>query len=175
MARTVLIVDDDETLLGSLERALRRDGFRVLVATDAALGLVHAIGHRIDVAVIDLRLPGSSGIDLIRQLKRSRPAIKAVLLSGYLSAIDAFEAARAGADLVVSKPVTARELMRRVDDGMPTSASTWDDTPTLARAEWNHVHGVLADCNNNVSMAARKLVTYRSTLRRILARKAPKR
>jgi len=119
---------------------------------------------------VDLRLGNASGIDLIRELKRDLPDLMVVLCSGYLSVAAAVAAVRAGADIVVFKPITFREILQRIEES--TEEPDLEDTPTLARAEWEHIMRVLADCNGNVSMAARRLGIYRSSLQRRLRKYA---
>ena len=128
-----------------------------------------------DLAIIDLRLGTSSGLELIRQLKHVQPECTIVLCSGYLSVAAAVAGVHAGADIVVFKPITFREILHSLDKHEQDTLPDLDDTPTLARAEWEHIMRVLADCNGNVSMAARKLGIYRSSLQRRLRKFAPRR
>lgn len=168
----VLVVDDDERLLASWKRSVGRQR-ELLVASDREEALRLATEQLPDLAVVDLRLGGESGIDVIRELKRVHPPIQIALCSGYLSVATAVVAVRAGADVVLFKPVSFKDLLRRfkaADDDPPDL----DDTPTLARAEWEHISRVLADCNGNVSMAARRLGIYRTSLQRRLRKYAPR-
>jgi two-component system response regulator RegA len=166
----VLVVDDDERILGSWKRAARERN--VVTAIDAATARQLAMTERPDLAIVDLRLGNTSGIDLIRELKRDLPDLMVVLCSGYLSVAAAVAAVRAGADIVVFKPITFREILQRIEES--AEEPDLEDTPTLARAEWEHIMRVLADCNGNVSMAARRLGIYRSSLQRRLRKYAPR-
>ncbi len=166
----ILVVDDDEQVLRLWKRAAR--GHNVFTATNAATGRQLASAEGPDLAIVDLRLGGTSGVDLIRELKRDLPDLVAVLCSGYLSVATAVAAVRAGADLVVFKPVTFHEILRQLETS--SDEPDLEDTPTLARAEWEHIMRVLADCNDNVSMAARRLGIYRSSLQRRLRKYAPR-
>lgn len=166
----VLVVDDDERILGSWKRAARERN--VVTAIDATTARQLANAERPDLAIVDLRLGNASGIDLIRELKRDLPDLLVVLCSGYLSVAAAVAAVRAGADIVVFKPITFREILQRIEEN--SEEPDLDDTPTLARAEWEHIMRVLADCNGNVSMAARRLGIYRSSLQRRLRKYAPR-
>jgi len=166
----ILVVDDDEQVLRLWKRTAR--GHNVFTATDAATARQLANAEGPDLAIVDLRLGGASGVDLIRELKRDLPDLVVVLYSGYLSVATAVAAVRAGADLVVFKPVTFHEILQRLET--TSDEPGLEDTPTLARAEWEHITRVLADCNGNVSMAARRLGIYRSSLQRRLRKYAPR-
>ena len=170
--RSILAVDDDEHILAGYRRGFGRD--RTVFATAdlvAARKFVREEGC--DLAVVDLRLNGDSGITLTRELKRDHPELLVALCSGYLSVEIAVAAVHAGADAVLFKPITAREIIRRVEQGAELEPDL-EETPTLARAEWEHITRVLADCNGNVSAAARRLGIYRSSLQRRLRKFAPR-
>ena len=172
--RNVLVVDDDETLLNSWRRTISRER-HVATASDPVTARALAENQGFDLAIIDLRLGASSGIELIRQLKRDKNAeIFIVLCSGYLSVATAVAGVRAGADIVVFKPITFREILANIDKHDQDAVPDLNDTPTLARAEWEHIMRVLADCNGNVSQAAKRLGIYRSSLQRRLRKFAPR-
>lgn len=166
----MLVVDDDERLLAAYERGLGRER-TVLVARDSRHALALARHMHPDLAIVDLQLGAESGIDLIRALKADHPELCAILVSGYSSVESTIRAIRAGADDVIAKPVTHGELLARL--GSESDAEHPIETPTLAQAQWEHVQRVLADCGGNVSLAARRLGMYRSTLQRLLRRHAP--
>jgi two-component system response regulator RegA len=172
--RNVLVVDDDETLLASWRRTISRER-TCMTARDveAARHLVEK--QPFDLAIIDLRIGSGSGIDLIRTLRVEQPSVSIVLCSGYLSVAAAVAGVQAGADSVVFKPITFREILQHLDRPDHSTRAELHDTPTLARAEWEHIMRVLADCNGNVSMAARRLGIYRSSLQRRLRKFAPRR
>lgn len=168
--RNVLVVDDDEGLLASWARTIGRER-TVRTASEAAIARKLAEEYGFDLAIVDMRLRAGSGLELIKHLRRSHGSSSIVLCSGYLSVEAAVAGVRAGADLVVFKPVTFKEILRRLEE--PDEPPELDDTPTLARAEWEHIMRVLADCNGNISMAARRLGIYRSSLQRRLRKFAP--
>ena len=172
MIRTVLAVDDDEQILGGYRRGFGKER-TVLTTADPATARQIARRERCDLAIVDLRLRGESGISLTRDLKADVPEMLIVLCSGYLSVEVAVAAVHAGADAVLFKPITPRDILRRVEEG-PVLEPDLEDTPTLARAEWEHITRVLADCNGNISLAARRLGIYRSSLQRRLRKFAPR-
>ncbi len=171
--RTVLVVDDDDTLLTAWRRTIGRE-YTIATARDAATAGQLVGRQAFDLAIIDLRLGGHSGIELIQLLKRETPNTLIVLCSGYLSVGATVAGVRAGADIVVFKPITFKEILRNIDEHDKNVVPDVDETPTLARAEWEHIMRVLADCNGNVSEAARRLGIYRSSLQRRLRKFAPR-
>ncbi|MEO8699394.1 MAG: response regulator [Kofleriaceae bacterium] len=168
---SVLVVDDDSKLL----RACRRiAGWNVFTADTFETARAIASTEHPDLAIVDLRLGSESGIDLVRELKRDHPQLVIVLCSGYLSVSTAVSAVRAGADHVLFKPVTFQEIVKRVEEEADDEPEAdRDETPTLARAEWEHIMRVLADCDGNITVAARRLGIYRSSLQRRLRKYAP--
>ena len=81
--RTLLLVDDEENILSSLKRLLRRDGYDVLTALGAAQGLELLASHPVDVIVSDQRMPGMSGVEFLRRVKTLHPETVRLVLSGY--------------------------------------------------------------------------------------------
>jgi len=167
----VLVVDDDERLLSAWKRSIGRER-HAMTATDLATALEQAKTRRPDLAIVDLRLGPSSGIEVTRELRREYPDIKIALCSGYLSVATAVAGVRAGADVVVFKPITFKEILRALEDN--DAEPPPDETPTLERAQWEHIMRVLADSDGNVSVAARRLGIYRSSLQRRLRKFAPR-
>ncbi len=172
-ARTVLLVDDDDALCTALARALVRRGLRVAVARDgaAALGVVRA--ERPDYAVVDLRLPDRSGLQLLAQIRVAHPPTRVVMLTGHGSIATAVEAIKLGAVHYLTKPADADEIVAalhrdRPDDGVPVSARPMSP----GRLEWEHINRVLLDCDGNISATARALSLHRRTLQRKLAKHA---
>lgn len=170
---SVLVVDDDEAVLASWKRAITRER-TCAIAKDASTAIELAQSQPFDLAIADLRLGTESGIDVIRAIKKHSPETLIVLCSGYLSVAAAVSGMHAGAEIVVFKPITFREILHHIERHDNDDLPELNDTPTLARAEWEHIMRVMADCNGNVSMAARRLGIYRSSLQRRLRKFAPR-
>jgi two-component system response regulator RegA len=167
----VLLVDDDELWVRACERGFRGMGYTVRAATSVAGALVAAREQSPDLVVADVRLGGECGIDLIEPLRQAHPDCTIALVSAYLSVALAAVAVRKGAHLVLFKPVHPTEIVRRLPQLDADDATCV--TPTLARAEWEHIQRVLLDCNGNVSEAARRLGILRQSLQRRLRKHAP--
>jgi two-component system response regulator RegA len=168
---TVLVVDDDAAIITSWRRgagsertvhdAKDEDGVRTLIAK-----------HTFDLAIVDLRIGPTSGIDVVRVLRDHSAELPIALCSGYLSIDVTVAAVHAGADIIAFKPITFREVLQRLEED--AAEAEIEETPTLARAEWEHIMRVLADCEGNVLAAARRLGIYRSSLQRRLRKYAPR-
>ena len=170
---TLLLVDDDGVYRERLAKAMTARGYEVRTAADAEAAVALAEAESPELAVLDLRMPGESGLDLLRRLKAIDPTTKILMLTGYGSIATALEAVRLGAVHYLTKPVDVDEILAAFDrDGAP--AETLDtETPSLARVEWEHLQRVLNDCEGNLSEAARRLGMHRRSLQRKADRKRP--
>jgi len=168
---SLLVIDDDEVFRSRLVLALRARDYEVRAASDAATALEMAAAETPERAIVDLRIPGPSGLDLVRSLKALDPATQIVVLTGYGSIATAIEAVRLGARDYLTKPVDVDRIVAALEgssDGHGVEDS--EETPSLARVEWEHIQRVLSDCEGNVSEAARRLGVHRRSLQRKLAK-----
>lgn len=168
---SVLIVDDDEAFRSRLALALRARNFEVREASDALIAVDLARAETPERAIVDLRMPGPSGLDLIKSLKALDPSTAIVVLTGYGSIATAIEAVRLGARDYLTKPVDVDRIVAAFEGPAGRGSGTaLEDTPSLARVEWEHIQRVLSDCDGNVSEAARRLGVHRRSLQRKLSR-----
>lgn len=174
--KSILIVDDNEVLRVQLSRAFKRRGYHPHTARDYDEAASVARELRPDLAVIDLRMPGKSGLDLLIELKRISNSTRVVVLTGFGSISTAVDAMRLGAANYVSKPADADDILAafaRANAPVGVLLPDPHDAPSLARAEWEHIHRILTDCGGNVSEAARRLGIHRRSLQRKLKKRAP--
>jgi two-component system response regulator RegA len=175
-APSLLIVDDDGTLRERLARAFRTRGYEVQTAASYAEALAHAKDDSPELAVVDLRMPGPSGLELIRDLKALDPETRVVVLTGYGSIATTIDAMRLGAVYYLQKPADADDILAAFARGdVPPfdSGSVEFSVPSLDRVKWEHINLVLRDCRDNISEAARRLRMHRRTLQRILQKHPP--
>lgn len=176
-ATSILVVDDDRVLRESLCRAFARRGFEVRGAADYDEAVVSASQKPPELAVVDLRMPGGSGLDLVRVLRAQDAAMRIVVLTGYGSIATAVEALRLGATNFLPKPADADDILNAFaegEGGTQPSAGDSHSVPSLARVEWEHIHRVLSDCAGNISEAARRLGMHRRSLQRKLQKRPPR-
>jgi two-component system response regulator RegA len=168
----ILVVDDDKTFCQILATSLRRRGHEVLVAHNGQEALEEVRAWSPSRVVTDLRMPGGSGISLVRSLNAEFPRVRVVVLTGFGSIASAVEAVKLGAVQYLTKPVSAEDVLRAFDDTSPLSADPQSapQVTSLDVVEWEHLSRVLAECAGNVSEAARRLNMHRRTLQRKLAR-----
>ncbi len=173
---SILIVDDDRFFRERLARAFRDRGFDVRTAADYDEAVRHAGEDSPEMAVVDLRMPGRSGLELVRDLHEIDPHTRVLVLTGYGSIATAIEALRLGAMNYLQKPADVDDILAAFEKGdAPPLSTTETDyvAPSLARAEWEHINRVLTDCGGNVSEAARRLGIHRRSLQRKLQKFPP--
>ena len=175
----ILLVDDDATFRTRLSRALASRGFETHEADSAEKAVEVAKEVRPSRAIVDLRMPGKSGIELISDLFTLDSEMQIVVLTGYGSIATAVEAVRRGAIDYLSKPVDTEQILASFDrdtggEPSPAEKSVQNEVPpTLARVEYEHIQRVLADCAGNISEAARRLGIHRRSLQRKLSKLPP--
>ena len=167
----ILIVDDDESFRNALRSAFLRRGYEVSLAAAPAEVDAGLREGAPDYAVVDLRMPGGSGLDVVRKLRTLPRAPQVVVLTGYGTIGTAVEAMRLGASNYLNKPADADEIEAALQGKRPPPM---DDVPSLDRQEWEYLNRILADCNGNISEAARRLRMHRRTLQRKLQKHPPK-
>lgn len=169
----LLLVDDDEVLRSRLARAFRDRGYAVHEAADASGAMAAVAAGGVGWAVVDLRLPDGSGLDVVRALHAAAPEAPVVVLTGYGSIATALEAVKLGATHYLTKPANVDDVLAGfARAGAPAAAPVEapDEVPSLERVEWEHINRVLADSGGNISEAARRLGLHRRSLQRKLAK-----
>jgi two-component system, response regulator RegA len=175
-ASSILLVDDTFVLRERLSMAMQQRGFRVETAGNFEEAIEVFRKRPTELAVLDLRMPGKSGLELLRKLLQIEPETRIIILSGFGSIPASIDAVRAGAVNFLSKPADADDIlsafMRGDEPSVPDGAVAFP-APSLARNEWEHIHRVLSDCGGNISEAARRLGIHRRSLQRKLRKRAP--
>jgi len=173
---TVLVVDDDDVFRERLARALRERGFDVRTADGHEAALQTAREDPPEMAILDLRMPGPSGLEVMRDLLEIEPATRCVMLTGYGSISNAVDAVKLGAVDYVQKPASVAQILAAFERADKPALEPTSDyaAPTLARVEWEHIQRVLSDTGGNISEASRRLGIHRRSLQRKLYKYAPK-
>jgi two-component system response regulator RegA len=171
---SLLIVDDDPTFRRVLARAMTGRGYAVTEAPDVAHALASAQREPPRFAVIDLRMPGPSGLELVKALKALDADVRMVVLTGYASIATAIEAIKAGATHYLAKPARAEEIIAAFDRTEPDPQVEVSATRLpVHTVEWEYIQRVLAENEGNIHATARALGMHRRTLQRKLAKRPP--
>ncbi|MFQ5470662.1 MAG: response regulator transcription factor [Gammaproteobacteria bacterium] len=162
---SLLLVDDDKVFCQILSQALRKRGYEVRVANDVPKGIELAEKNPPEYAVIDLKMPGPSGLELVKYLNQIDENTRIVVLTGYASIATAVEAVKLGATHYLTKPADGDEIIAALnktqgDESMPVA----DNPMSIDRLEWEYLQKILTDCEGNISAAARRLGMHRRTL-----------
>jgi len=169
---TLLLVDDDDVFRRVLARALERRGYLVTAAGSAEEAYALASNNPPEYAVVDLKMPGDSGLVLIEKLAALEAGTRIVMLTGYASIATAVEAIKLGATHYLAKPADADEIVAALQrTGGDASTPVADAPLSVDRLEWEHIQKVLAENEGNVSATARALKMHRRTLQRKLGKK----
>jgi two-component system, response regulator RegA len=171
-ALTVMVVDDDRVFCAARPTPLRRRGHQTVVAHDYDEALAEAEAWSPERAIVDLRMPGRGGLELVASLRERLPKLRMVVLTGYGSIATAVEAIKLGAVHYLTKPAEVDEILAAFDRTEPVVLDAPPPTKAtpLDELEWEHLQRVLTDCNGNISEAARRLGLHRRSLQRKLAR-----
>lgn len=152
---TLLLVDDEPSILSSLKRLLRADGYRILTANSGQQGLDVLAEHPVDVIVSDQRMPGMTGVEFLRAVRQSYPDTVRLVLSGFTELQTVTDAVNAGAIYkFLTKP--------------------WDDGQLRAHVQEAVSYGAMANENRlltlQVHTANQKLAAVNRRLESVLAR-----
>lgn len=173
---SILIVDDEDSSRERLVSAFVKRRFLVYAATNYNETIALIKSKEPDMAVVDLKMPGKSGLEVIKDGLVAHPKLKVVVLTGYGSIATAIDAVRLGALFYLPKPADVGDILnaftREPETTIPHSPQDFE-APSLARTEWEHINRIMADCDGNISETARRLGIHRRTLQRKLYRYPP--
>ena len=133
----ILLIEDDPGIADTVRQVLAEEGYDVVVRRRGDEGLAHAAGENVNVVITDLRLPGLSGLDLIRRLRAVQPRLPVILMTAFGTADTAIEATKFGAYDYLLKPFAMPQLIelvrRAVDSNRLMSGSVGLGEPGMAR------------------------------------------
>ena len=128
---SILVVDDDSSIRESLERGLRLSGYEVTTSADATEALQSITDHSPDAIVLDVNMPGLSGIELCRRIRSAGLDMPICILSAQGDVDDRVEGLRAGGDDYLVKPFALEELRLRLEALLRRSGTAPKDNSVL--------------------------------------------
>jgi DNA-binding NtrC family response regulator len=118
----VLLVDDEERFLETTSRLLARKGYTVSVASGGADALEILESCSIQVAILDVRMPGIGGIQVLKMIKREYPLVEVIMLTGHATVDAAVDGLKFGAADYLMKPADIDELKLKIDEALEKRA-----------------------------------------------------
>lgn len=167
--RKLLICDDDDAFRERLSKSFNARGVDTCLASSATEAIEVLQDYSADTAILDLKMPGESGLSLLKALKQKYPALRVLILTGYGSISTAIEAVKSGAHNYLTKPSSIQSIIAALCD-KPEQASVKIPTPSLEEVEKEYVNRVLNENEGNISRAAKALGMHRRSLQRKLLR-----
>lgn len=113
---TVLVVDDEEEFREMMVKRLNKKGLVALAADSGQAALDHLEAKRIDVVLLDVKMPGMDGIETLRQIRVLKPLVEVVLLTGHASVDSGIEGMKLGAFDYLMKPIELEPLLEKLAD-----------------------------------------------------------
>ncbi|KAA0261305.1 MAG: response regulator, partial [Chlorobiota bacterium] len=114
----ILLVDDEDYLRNGVKRILQIEGFEVDTAENGGEGIRKGTESDFDIALLDLKMPDMSGIEVLRSIREKRPNTICFMATAYASYETAVEATKLGAEGYILKPFTPDELIHNIEKGM---------------------------------------------------------
>jgi DNA-binding response OmpR family regulator len=127
----ILLVEDEAGIADFVERALRAQGHAVQVAADGVGGERSALAGDLDLVILDVVLPGRNGVDILREIRKVKPALPVIMLTARAELADKVAGLDAGATDYITKPFSVEELLARVRAHLRAPAQA---EPTRLRA-----------------------------------------
>lgn len=134
MAERILIIEDEEKLARMLEMELTYEGYHVEKALDGRTGLEKALSRSADLILLDIMLPGLSGLEVLRRLRKEDCALPIILLTARDNVADKVSGLDAGANDYVTKPFAIEELLARIRANLRKGTQS-EPSPTVYRAK----------------------------------------
>src|SRR5262245_32018393 len=121
MRMTILIVDDEKTIRWSLGEGLRKAGFDILEAASGEEGLQLFADKAPDCVLLDMRLPGVDGIEVLRRMRKDNPDVPIIVMTAYGEVEKAVESMKLGAYDFVAKPFLIEKMKVTIEHALETS------------------------------------------------------
>lgn len=112
---TLLIVDDEAMIRNLLEKILSKEGYKILTAKDGLEALEVMESSKVDIVISDMKMPRMNGLELLKRIKKERPDIGVVIMTGYGDTYTVKDALLLGADEYITKPFKSYEMLMIVE------------------------------------------------------------
>ena len=133
--KKVLVIDDERIVLDSITKILKEENFAVEVSLSGCQGLEWATQKDYDIVLTDLRMPDIGGMRILRDVKRVKPAIPVVMITGFGTVKSAVQAMKLGAAEYLEKPFSPDELVKTVNSALHIAETRGPEEQGLIHTE----------------------------------------
>jgi len=130
-----LVIDDEQVVLDSVTKILTDENYEVDVSLSGREGLQWAIGRDYDIVLTDIRMPDIGGMRVLRDIKRAKPSLPVVMITGYASVESSVQAMKLGAADYIEKPFTPVQLLKAVASALDIAATQVPEEQELIHKE----------------------------------------
>jgi len=130
-----LVIDDEQIVLDSVSKILTDENYEIDVSLSGREGLNQAIEKDYDIVLTDIRMPDIGGMRVLRDVKRAKPSLPVVIITGYASVKSAVQAMKLGAADYIEKPFTPDQLLKAVDAALDRAATQEPEVQDLIHKE----------------------------------------
>ena len=132
---TILVIDDEPNILTTVRRSLELEGYSVEVAGSAAAGLAKLVEHDVDMVLLDVMMPGETGLEVLPKLRSVKPETTVVMMSGNATIETAVQATKAGAHDFIEKPLSGDKLLLTVQNTLSFARLRHENARLRGRAQ----------------------------------------
>ncbi|MFB0532607.1 MAG: response regulator, partial [Desulfatiglandales bacterium] len=130
-----LVIDDEQIVLDSVSKILADENYTVDVSLSGREGRDWAIQRQYDIVLTDIRMPDIGGMRVLRDIKRAKPSLPVVMITGYASVRSAVQAMKLGAADYLEKPFTPDQLLKAVASALDIAATQAPEAQVLMHRE----------------------------------------
>ena len=131
----VLVIDDKQIVLDSVRKILTAESYEVDTSLSARQGLDWAIQKQYDVVLTDIRMPEIGGMRILRDIKRAKPSLPVILITGYATVQSAVQAMKLGATDYLEKPFTPEQMVEAVSAALDVTVTKQPEEQTLVHQQ----------------------------------------
>jgi DNA-binding NtrC family response regulator len=131
----VMVIDDEQIVLDSVKKILTQENYEVDCFSSSREGLERALQEEYDLLLTDIRMPEIGGMRILRDLKRSKPQLPVIIITGYATVKSAVQAMQLGATNYIEKPFTPDVLINAVTVGLKAGKSVKPEAQTVINKE----------------------------------------
>ena len=133
--KKALVIDDEQIVLDSVRKILSQGDYAVDTSLSGRQGLELAVSRQYDIVLTDIRMPDMGGMRVLRDIKRAKPSLPVVMITGFATVKSAVQAMKLGAAEYLAKPFTPDELLKAVDSALQIAATREPEDQTLIHKE----------------------------------------